>query len=191
MMGARERGFTLLELLAAVAVFALIAALTYGAVQMAGEGFEELKHTRDALERAGQLDRRLRLDVNWLARSADTHLQTLKIVHDQRGDASFDQLWLLVADESSPSLLEVRYAVDEDRGVLVRESGSAWRRPGVEPVRWDMGKVDSFEVRALDAGGQWQPLWDARNMHALPRAIRVRWRVDKRERELVLPVFLN
>ena len=185
------KGFTLLEMLAALAVFALIASLTYAAIQPAGEGFLALQEQRDRLEQAGQLERRLRLDVNWLARTADEQVQVLKITHDVRGGDAFDHLWLLVADESGPALTRVHYGLDESRGELVRESRMPWARTGAQPLRWDMGKATSFEVRAMNGQGRWRETWDAKGKAPLPRAIRVRWRAGEQEREIILPVFLD
>jgi len=185
------KGFTLLEMLVALAVFALIAAVTYATVVPAGDGFRALQKTRDGLERAYRLDRRLRMDVDYLARSADRAVQPLKIIHDQRGGNAYDQLWLLVANTASPALIQVHYFMDENRGVLVRESAMAWQRAGVQPVRWNMGKVEAFEVRALNKHDQWRDIWDAKAGGNLPRALRVRWRNGQGERELLLPVFLE
>ncbi len=184
-------GFTLLEMLVALAIFAMIAAVAYAAIQPAGEGFQQLRQARDGLERAYQLDRRLRMDVDYLSRSADKNLQTLEIVHDQRSDDAFDQLWLLVADASSPALIRVHYFMDEDKGVLVRESSVPWQRDEGQPVRWDMGKAESFDVQAMDSNHQWQDVWKSKESGRLPRALRVRWRDGHNRRELILPVFLE
>ncbi len=191
--GGAIKGFTLLEMLVALAVLALIAAVTYAAIQPAGEGFQQLQKSRDALERAYQLDRRLRMDVDYLARSADKAVQTLEIVQDQRGSNAFDQLWLLVADVNSPTLIQVHYFIDEekDKDVLVRESAMPWQRAGGRFVRWDMGQVESFEVQALDDSNQWRNVWNAKKSGNLPRALRVRWRDKRGGRNLILPIFLG
>lgn len=181
-------------MLVAMAVFALIAAVTYGAVAPAGEGFRTLQEARDTLEQAWQLERRLRLDVNALARSEDTAVQVLRITHTQRGGDAFDQLWLLVADAGAAGLVQVHYFLDED-GMLVRESIMPWARPGSMPVRWDIRRAEAFEVQAMNAGsngrGQWADVWNAKQSGRLPRALRVRWRDAGGMREMILPVFLE
>jgi len=60
-------GFTLLELLVALAVFAMIAAFTYAAAVPAGEGFQELQKVRKQYVQAYALGRQMRLDVTSLA----------------------------------------------------------------------------------------------------------------------------
>ncbi|MDQ6950537.1 MAG: prepilin-type N-terminal cleavage/methylation domain-containing protein [Mariprofundales bacterium] len=187
-------GFTLLEMLVALVVFALIAAVTYATVVPAGRGFQMLQQVRDSVEQSYHLDRRLRMDVDYLTPSADTAVETLKISHDQRSGQSMDQLWLLVSEVSSPALVAVHYFVDEDRGMLVRESAMPWRRASTlsqhSPVHWDIGKVTSFQVQAMGENRHWVDVWDAKKSRTLPRALRVRWRDDHGERTLLLPLFI-
>ncbi len=190
----RLAGFTLLEMLVAMAVFALIAAVTYGAVAPAGEGFRTLQEARDTLERAWQLERRLRLDVNALARSEDPGVQVLRVTHAQRGGDAFDQLWLLVADAGAAGLVQVHYFLDE-HGMLVRESIMPWARSGRMPVRWEIRRAEAFEVQAMsgapNARRQWADVWNAKQSGRLPRALRIRWRDAGGMREMILPVFLE
>jgi len=191
----RAGGFTLLEMLVALAIFALIAAVTYATVVPAGRGFQILQQVRDSVEQSYRLDRRLRMDVNALTPSADLTVQPLKIAHDQRSGDSLDQLWLLVTAASSPSLVAVHYFVDEEAGVLVRESVMPWRRRESldqhPPMRWEIGKVSSFQVQAMDENRHWVDLWDAKKSSRLPRALRVRWRDSHGKRELLLPIAIG
>ena len=201
MRGKDSAGFTLLEMLVALAVFALIAALCYAALAPAGDGFRMLRKQRDILESSYQMERRLRMDVGYLMLSRDRTLQSIVLRHDQRGGDAFDTLQLLVAGRASPFPIQVRYAIDEESGYLERESSPAWLRDA-EPVLWRMQKAASFQVQALDADGRWLETWggDSAAPSAgqsaprprLPRALRVRWRAGGgMERELILPLSIE
>ncbi|MDQ6986926.1 MAG: type II secretion system protein [Mariprofundaceae bacterium] len=185
-----NRGFTLLELMVALSVFALIASVCYAALVPAGEGFRMLQAERDQLESSYQMDRRLRMDVSYLLHSSDKALRTLEITHDQRGGDAFDGLNLLVSDASSLVPMLIHYSLDEDSGNIVRSSAAAWSRDA-QPVRWQMQKAVSFEVQALAADGRWLDVWDKVRGDTLPQALRVRWQGEgSLVRELILPLFI-
>jgi len=63
----RETGFTLIEVLMALIVFAMIATLAYAALGTAGNGFEMLSKVRLAQERSSWVGRQLRLDLRYLS----------------------------------------------------------------------------------------------------------------------------
>ncbi len=185
------RGFTLLELLTALAVFSMLAAMTYVIVTPAGEALHQLADFREATARSHVIDRQLRQDVAYFCPSQDVRITAMRVRHDNREGNAYDQLWLVVRDMGSPILSLVHYTIDETSGLLVRESISPWARPGIEPVRWEMGHVLSFEVQAMDADGHWQAYWDSRTAGALPQALRVRWQEVRGGREVVLPLFVR
>ncbi len=98
----QQAGFTLIEVLMALTVFALIAAIAYGAMATAGQGFQMLSKVRDMQESSGWTGRQLRSDVAYLSdipwnpgAPADQHVP-IRISNDNRGDMAFDGLFLLV-----------------------------------------------------------------------------------------------
>jgi len=184
-----ENGFTLLEMLVALAVFALIATVCYTALVPAGEGFRMLQEQRDTLESSYQMDRRLRMDAAYLMQSADASLISLEITHDQRGSDAFDTLTMLVMDGDSVAPVQVNYAIDEESGEIVRQSAMAWMREA-QPIIWKMQQAASFEVQAFADEGNWLDTWDRKsNGDVLPSALRVRWRASEGvQRELILPI---
>lgn len=186
-----ENGFTLLEMLVALAVFALIATLCYTALVPAGEGFRMLQQQRDVLESSYQMDRRLRMDAAYLMGSTDSSLVSLEITHDQRGSDAFDTLTLLVDDGDSVAPLQVHYAIDEASGEIVRQSAMVWMREA-QPVSWNMQQAASFEVQAFASDGNWLDTWDRKsNGDVLPAVLRVRWRAAEGvQRELFLPISI-
>ncbi len=188
-MSGRAAGFTLIEVLVALVVVALIAALSYAALGPAGEGFRMLADARDAAERDDWVGRRLRADVAGLTASAVGDSRPLRIVNDNRGDVEFDQCWLQTRMPGRPGVWLVHYFIDEREQRLMREMRLLWARPEVEPERWDMGEAGSLAVEAMDERGAWRQEWRADGAFAWPRALRFRLGTARGERVWVLPVL--
>jgi len=183
---ANEHGFTLIEVLMALTVFALIAGLSYTALDTAGNGFEMLGKVRLTQEKSGWVARQLRSDLRYL--TAVPHRQAvkqgqqlnadsivpIKIQNDNRGDVEFDQLWLLVREPGQPTISQVHYFINEDNGHLMRESRSLLSRQQVEPMRWDFGKISSWSVEVWDRQGNWRQDWNfSAAAFVWPKAVRV------------------
>jgi general secretion pathway protein J len=197
-----QRGFTLLEVLMALTVFALIASLAYGTLDSAGVGFRILADVRDAQQKSGWVGRQLRTDMAYISTSAYVRrspssqrpgIQPLRIINDNRGDSEFDELWLLVREPGQAGVSEVHYYLDEDKGNLMRESSLLWARDTAEPLPWEMGKAASFAVEAMDKEGQWRQEWrmqptPGQSAMLWPRALRIRMKNDMGEREWLLPI---
>ena len=200
-----QRGFTLLEVLMALTIFSLIAALAYGALGTAGEGFKRLAEVRDVQEKSAWVGRQLRSDVMYISSSSYQQLVSssqqsrpvpLRIVNDNRGDTEFDELWLLVREPGMPGISEVRYFIDEDKGHLMRQSRLLWARDDTEPVLWDMGKASSWAVEVLAEDGRWQQDWHTQQVKnaALqikllwPLALRIRMQNQQGQREWLLAI---
>lgn len=200
-MSRPERGFTLIEVLMALTVFALIAAIAYGAMASAGQGFVMLQEVRDARESQGWIGHQLRVDTANLATSAwqghGEPLQPLMIGNDNRGADEFDDLLLFVNEPGRPGVYQVHYFIDEDAGHLVRESLLLWADDQAEPVRWDMGEASSWSVEAMNGDGRWQQEWKpslapGAKGFIWPRALRVRMKsADESEREWMLPIEIG
>jgi len=183
----QQRGFTLIEVLMALTVFAVIAGLSYTALGTAGNGFEILSQVRLTQEKSGWVARQLRSDLRYLtaaphvAANSLTGLQSsldqpvpVRIKNDNRGEVEFDQLWLLVREPGQPTISQVHYYIDEDNSHLMRESRSLLARDQVEPMRWDFGKIDSFSTEVWDRQGNWRQDWNFRGQaFTWPRAVRV------------------
>lgn len=187
-------GFTLLEVLVALAVFAMIAAFTYASAVPAGEGFKELQKTRKQYVQAYALGRQMRLDVTALAVSQDTSLSSLGLENDMRSGLGYDQLTMLVREPDRPGLSLVRYYLDEDgdEPQLVREVVSSLTSSlEAEPLLWNMGVVDSFDVQAVDKDGRMHDVWNASKKKQLPSALIMRWKNAEGERELLFPIFVE
>ncbi len=187
----RERGFTLIEVLMAMTLFAMLMSVVYAALGPAGEGFLQLQEVRDRLERSYWLGRQLRMDVSYATATHDQQLKPLRISHDARGDAVFDEMWLLVREQAQPSITYVHYFIDEESGQLVRESRMAWARSTVEAIRWELGEADSFDVELLNRQGKWVQRWQDGGDFVWPKAVRVTLRNSQGERSWDMPLYVG
>jgi len=196
-----EQGFTLIEVLMALTIFALSAAVAYGALGMAGNGFRQLSEVRDTLEKSGWIGRQLRSDVAYLAlpqgllqaKAVPVSAQKYPLVisNDNRGNSEFDQLWLLVREPGQAGISQVHYYIDEGQGHLIRESRLLWARDGTKSIRWDMGEALSCSVEVMGKDGRWLQAWQTQGPFIWPRGLRIRVRYNKGgtdDREWYLPI---
>jgi len=194
----KESGFTLIEVLMALTVFALITALTYGALGTAGDGFKLLGEQRDMQEHASWTGRQLRSDLTYLAPPATATGQTqtaqtmaIRIINDNRGENELDELWLQVREPGLNGISQVHYFIDEERGHLIRETRLLLAKESIEPMRWDMGEASSWAVDILDQNGNWRQDWGIQQgTNVWPRGVRVTMKRDTStvERQWLVPI---
>lgn len=192
-MRTRARGFTLIEVLVATAIFALLAVMAYGALntligqrERSDESFARLRR----LERAVTiLDRdlmQLEDRVGHQASHGDVQhalsgnpVNTFPIEFTRTGHRN-------PLGVARASLLRIAYRV-EDRRLVRYVWPTPDLAPGLEPRREELlDGVNSFVIAYLDEQGQWQEQWppvtDAPSetdaYHLLPRGIRVALELD-------------
>lgn len=187
----RQSGFTLIEVLMAMALFALLISVVYGALGPAGTGFIQLQESRDRLEKSQWLGRQLRLDMSYVSATSDSKLKPIRISNDSRGSEAFDELWILTRESGQSSLSYIHYFIDEESSQLVRESLMAWARSSVEPLRWELGKVESFDVELLDSQGKWVQRWQSDTKFVWPKAVRITCRNSKGDRVWDFPLLVG
>ena len=170
----------------------MIAAVSWSALGPAGDGFVMLQESRTQIEQQQWIGKQLRRDVTYLTNSEDKSIPPVKLQNDSRGDASFDELHLLIRDPMYPGLTLVRYIMDEENQMLKREALSPWSRTHVEPISWDLAEVESFDVEILDVKREWKKTWSpTKSPYVLPLAFRIVVRDDMGEMQWELPVFVR
>jgi len=187
-----SRGFTLLEMLAALAVFAVIAAVLSTMTLGAGEGFADLKTSRDSYARTFALGRQMRMDISALSFTANRNVETLILEHGYGMDER-DALWLLVREPDHPDLSLIHYWLDEsgDVPLVVREVLPALADDGSPPLRWEIVTAKSFSLEAMDDQGTWRREWTSGESGLIPRALRLVWVGDAGKREQIFPLFIE
>jgi len=177
----RRTGFSLIELLVAVAVFAIMSALAY-------EGLNSIAHTRGDLARQEDAFRDLMRAVGALQR--DLHAATARPVRGNFGQElpallgaadhlEFTRLGFANPQAEPRSNLE-RVFYEQDAGMLKRGRYAVLdRAPTTAPTLADLKiKTEDFRLRYLDADNHWLDAWpppQTTDVTLLPRA--VQWRL--------------
>jgi general secretion pathway protein J len=178
--GAHQSGFTLLELLVAVAIFAVMAALAYA-------GLNTVLQIRTVLE--DHLTRLHTLQRAYVVMQRDLTQAVPRPVHDElggtlpalRGDSNGTTLGLTRGGYPNPAgvrrshLVRVRYQLD-GRHLLRLDWPVLDRAQGDKPLASVLLKgVDRLSFEYLDARGRTQTSWPPAGGAAtvLPHAVRV------------------
>ena len=180
----RQAGFSLIELLVAVTVFAIMSALAYG-------GLSSIARTRGELARQEEAFRDLLRAVGALER--DLHEAAARPVRGNFGQllpaftGSADHLEFTRLGFANPqaerrSNLE-RVLYESDAGALKRGRYAVLdRAPTTAPLIVDLKiKAEDFRLRYLDANNRWLEAWPPQQTTdptLLPRA--VQWRLRTR-----------
>ena len=176
-----QRGFTLLEILVALAVFAIASAIAYSGLNAVASTKSSLDSEIRFWRELGQVFDRMEIDFTQtlphLLRGDNGEL--LPPLRASSAEAGGFFIELSRADaERSP--VHVVYRCDD--GVLSLRVGPLDARLNnagtlatvASPVYPLLEKVDACEAALLDANNSWRPLWLEAQAQVRPRAIRIR-----------------
>ncbi len=182
MSAGRARGFTLIELMVAVAIFAAIAAIAYGSV-------DALLRARARLENSEARLRALQVTLSTFERDVrstvarparEPYGDPRPALVGQRGDITLTRLRSGGLADAQAQAQRVGYGLEGKR--LMRY---AWpvtdAAPSTRPLATPLlDAVDGVSMRYLDDQGGWRDVWPAANvavvaqLTALPRAVDLR-----------------
>ncbi len=157
----RSPGFTLLELLVALAVFGLVAVMAYGGL---GTVLEQRVATDERAQRLGALQK------TYLVMQRDIEQGVARPIRDEFGDeqaplvaAPLFQLtrggWNNPAGRARSNLQRVGYSLEDQQ--LVRYAWTALERAqDSQPLQQELtDNIVSMQIRYLDAANRWQENW--------------------------------
>jgi general secretion pathway protein J len=174
-----SRGFTLIEILIALAILAIITTLGYRALSALADSEVQL---------SAEAQRWRTLDAFFARIEADLR-QALP--REARAGAAREPAWLCDIDRNGNSELRISRAGPEfsaDPGAAGQRIGYRLERDAIEvlywprldrpanalPTRYALAEgVATFRLNFLDAAGGWIERWPALNEPALPRAVRI------------------
>ena len=189
-MGGGQRGFTLVEMLVALSLFAMIAAMGVGLLRSSVDTQDVVQ---DRLKAMGGVNRLRALMANDLAQA---------LPRATRGPSG-EGVPAFIGSESGFALvhggtgaLEIGARPDVER-VAYALVGGEWRR-AVQPMLDGtplgdgdrlIGEVTGVALRYRDDQGQWGGSWTSEPGDRLPRAVEVR--LTRRGREALVMLFLT
>lgn len=180
----RQRAFTLIEVLVAMVIFAIMAVMSYRALAGVLDSREHLERDtakwRDLSLFFARFDQDLAAVINRPVRSIDDLLQPAVVLNaDSRSEPilSFTRAGYAQAEGRQAAPQRIAWQLREDKLELI-----VWPHPDMAPrgtpTRYvALENVQAFSVRALDNNGSWQTRWPAvaagGNTPALPNGIEV------------------
>jgi len=174
------RGFTLIEVLVAVAIFAAMAVLAWGGLDAIVRAREKLGAAQEDFSRTQRAVATLERDLRAAAARPvrGNYGEPLPALRGDDAHLEFTHLGFAhPRSEQRSSLERVTYELDGKKlqrgrfAVLDRAADSA---PAISSLREG---VKSFRLRYLDSRGRWLEAWPARDetrIDALPRAVEFR-----------------
>jgi general secretion pathway protein J len=176
---AGERGFTLLELIIALAILAALLAITFGGLRV---GLAAWRQGEDRAE-AHQHVRGVALSLARVVAGAHPYTAARGEAPDRvvlfRGDAQR----LEFVTQSPPGAFPIPIAFaavviemqsGDKPGLVVRQRAMPNREPFTEMATiLEDASVTALTFGYLDDDGSWQEAWDAEESQALPRAVRL------------------
>jgi len=184
----RQRGFTLVEVLVALTIFALMSVLAYrgltSVLQTREHLTEDNRRWRDLALTLAQIEQDVGMAVNRPVRDSGDLLQPALLGDPQPVGATAAQLSLSrmgMAWQSGVLADVQRHGYRLNNGTLEQW---VWpvldQAPRSEPtVHVLLERVNRFELRYLDATGNWQPRWPLPGVAAaLPAALEVVLELD-------------
>jgi general secretion pathway protein J len=197
-----QAGFTLVEVMLAMAIFALIGTILYGAFSIGHRAVEKSQasfvHNQKLRSFADLVGSYVRSAYPYRASLQDstiffigegdelTFVSSFSLAMGGRGMAKVRLFW--ESNEKDGGVLRL----EEETPVRVQtEEGSQGHTTGMvirEGVR-------EFQIAYLDAKSddeKWEERWDAKERNALPRAVRLNYRTEeRREVQWIFPVMMT
>lgn len=183
-----DKGFTLIEMLIAVAVSALLLTTTYGIVASVSRTRDRLNSDGESFHLARVINERMARELRGAYYSATTTGSLFAGGADENG-APFLQLATTAATPASggSGIVVVRYRLAEDaegEKVLLRDEYPLSNQPaGERPEQRLAAGIENLQFR-FRRGADWQPEWRSTEQAGLPDLVEMTLTVKGADRSL-------
>ena len=191
-----QNGFTLVEILVAVAIIAAIVSMVYGSYFVTSKSAQACKRriaasqqARELLDRmaqqirccyAGSVQKSKPADSTGPLKKEETRENIINYFEGNSGQMGGEILYLVttnsILEEQAPGLFEVTYKFDKNTGTffLSQERFVDGPKSFIEDRNWQTltENIESVEL-AFSDGQQWLPAWDFKEKKALPYAVKI------------------
>lgn len=200
-----QKGFTLIEVMLAMTIFALMSTVLYGAFSLGHSAVEKSQRSFEKNQKLRAVDELLGSYIRsaypyraspqgatilFAGEQADlTFVSSFSLAMGGRGMAKVRLFW--EGDEKAAGVLRL----EEETPVRVPSEEGNEAHEGLSNGLVVREGVKEFRITYLDPQSdeeKWEERWDARERNTLPRAVRLNYLTEEgREVQWVFPVMMN
>jgi prepilin-type N-terminal cleavage/methylation domain-containing protein len=191
-----KNGFTLVEILVAVAIIAAIISMVYGSYFVTSKSAQACKRrisaSQEARELLGRIAQQIRCSYagsvqkfkpaagKGALKKEETQENIINYFNGSSSEMSGEILYLVttnsILDKQAPGLFEVTYKFDKNTGTLFlsQKRFVDGHKSFIENRNWQplAENIDSIELEFSD-GRHWLPIWDFKEKKVLPHAVKI------------------
>jgi prepilin-type N-terminal cleavage/methylation domain-containing protein len=191
-----KKGFTLVEILVAVAIIAAIVSMVYGSYFATSKSAQACKRriaiSQEGRELLGRIAQQIRCSyadsvkkstppaVKGSLKKEETPENIINYFNGTSGEMGGEILYLVttngILEEKTPGLFEATYKYEKSTGMLFfsQERLVDRSKSFIENRNWQplAENIECIELEFSD-GQQWLPAWDFREKKALPYAVKI------------------
>ncbi len=180
------QGFTLLEILLAVALLSVILAAVYSTFNLSHKAMEGMDESLLGLQESRSIVDTLTREIESLSYGQSTRLGVFKVEDRDLYGKQASRFTFTTFSPLVPGLSQVSYYVEEREGrpVLYKKIKPAYKKEDVAAAELMEG-IDSFSVEVKD-GDKWVKTWEVSGATRVPAEIRITLTVTLKGRPITL-----
>lgn len=179
-----ERGFTLIEILVALAILSVIITALYSTFFLSHKAISAVDDSLVRMQEARNVLDVIKREIEAAVYSGDKKYTLFKLEDRDFYGKQASQLTFTAFSPLRPGLSKITYAVEEDKGSLMlrKKLISAFNQPPETNGMDLMEDMASFTVEA-QYQGQWVKTWDSALNYGIPDAVKITVTILNKEKD--------